>query len=92
MKQESKRAPWKKKEPYSMSGKERAAEDRSIFERARMEERSTQNVVVKFNKYLIVKELVHSFTVNMKIPLRRTEVMERMGAAFPGLEIRTEES
>lgn len=82
------REPWKKKEPQNrLTQKEKAALEKSSAERATMEKHSTQNVIVRFNKYLIARELVRSFTVNIQIPLRKNEIMERMAAAFPGLEI-----
>lgn len=82
------REPWKKKEPQNrLSEKEKTSMEKSVAERASMEKRSIQHVIVKFNKYLIPKEMFYNFTVNMKIPLRRTEIIERMAAAFPDIPI-----
>jgi hypothetical protein len=92
MKQESKREIWKKKEPSMVTEKETTFDERSDAERTMMELASAQNVTVVFHKYVIPRgDLLHTFTVNMRIPLRRSEVMERMATAFPGLEIKTEE-
>jgi hypothetical protein len=88
MGQDSKRAIWKKKEPFMASGKERAAEARSIIERAEM--LRSQNVIVRFNKYLLASEYHTIFTVIVRIPMRTSEIMERMAAAFPGLDVSEE--
>lgn len=82
------REPWKKKEPQNrLSEKEKTGMEKSVAERATMEKLSIQRVIVRFNKYLIPKEMFYSFTVNMRIPLRRTEIIERMAAAFPEMSI-----
>lgn len=82
--------PWKKHEPGArLSQKDRALQEKSKHERLVMEKRSTQHVKVIFKDYLFgLPDLIHSFQVDLKIPLSTKEIMKRMGAAFPELELK----
>ena len=57
-----------------------------------MEKRVQQQVKIIFRKHLFhIPNFVHSFEVHLKIPLGRTEIMERMSQAFPELILHQEE-
>ena len=79
--------PWKKKEPGArLSNK--AVKDQKAIQRQRFhtERENSQRVRIYCNKNIFnMPGLFTSFTVKVKIPLRESEIMERMRAAFPEL-------
>jgi len=83
--------PWKRKEPgVRLSQKEKRHQSHYEQQRSHMEAVSTQKVKIYCNKNVFLPPgLFTSFTVKVKIPLRESEFMERMRAAFP--ELRWEE-
>ena len=82
--------PWQRKEPGSrLTAKQRALESKSQRERSQMENKSTQKAYVVFPKYLYSLDMRHKFYVELNIPLRMEEIMERMQLAFPNCELKT---
>lgn len=79
--------PWKKKEPGArLSKRERYTKKLNEDQRAHMDAISTQKVTVTIHKNLLgTPGLFKSFTVRVKIPLNKTEIDERIRAAFPEL-------
>lgn len=77
--------PWKKKEPGARLSS-RALKDQQICHKQREDMEKTQDVKVFCKRELFSQAgLFYSFTVSMKIPLRKEEIDERMKAAFPEL-------
>lgn len=84
--------PWKKKEPKARLSKKALENQRAIErQRSHTERVNTQRVRIYCNKNIFnMPGLFTSFTVKVKIPLRESEIMERMRTAFP--ELKWEES
>jgi len=80
--------PWKKKEPGARLSKKALKDQRAIERQSSHTERvNTQRVWIYCNKNIFsMPGLFTSFTVKVKIPLRESEIMERMKAAFPELK------
>jgi hypothetical protein len=85
MTDESKRETWKKKEAFMTNPKVRMAEAKTLMERKEM--LKAQSVIVVFDKYLLARQYHSHFSVNLSIPLSKSEVMERMATAFPELNL-----
>jgi len=85
--------PWKRKEAGSrVSTRQKVNEARNIMDRANTEDKAIQDVKVIFDKKLWgMPQQILSFKVELKIPLHSSEIMERMAAAFPELELKKEE-
>lgn len=81
---------WKKKEPGArLSIKQKALHNKSEHERSVMEKRSTQNVKVIFKDSLTgLPDVFHKFQIELEIPLTQKEIMQRVHAAFPELELK----
>ena len=80
--------PWKKKEPNARLSN-RALKDERIGkkQRSRMERLATLRVRITCHKSLfLMPGLFRSFNVQVSIPMRESEFMERMKAAFPELK------
>lgn len=80
--------PWKKGEPGGRLSN-RAMKDQKIMEKqaAEMKQAATQKIRVYCNKNLFLPGIFKSFTVNVSIPLREEEILEKMSLAFPGATI-----
>ncbi len=85
--------PWKRMEPGSRSSTRQKVNDaRNIVEKANMEEKAIQDVKVVFDKKLWgMPQQILSYKVELKIPLHSSEIMQRMAAAFPELELKKED-
>lgn len=78
--------PWKKKEPGARLSA-RAQKDQQICQKQRSEMDDSQHVKVFCNREFFRESgLFYSFSVHMKIPLRKQEIDQRMKAAFPELK------
>jgi len=79
--------PWKHKEPGARLSRKALIDQNAIAKQsfdAKIE--NTQNVKVFCNKNIFnMPGLFTSFTVKVKIPLRKSEFMERVAVAFPEL-------
>lgn len=85
--------PWKKHEPGSrLTATEKKRQSRSQGERSAMEHKSKQNVKIVFKNWLFgLPAQIRAFEVELSIPLSTEEIMKRMGAAFPELELKLPE-
>lgn len=78
--------PWKNREPGARLS-ERAHRDQMAGEsqRRQMEDAATQEVLIVLPKSLFSPGQYKSFRVEMKLPLNKDEIDQRMRAAFPDL-------
>ena len=79
--------PWKKKEAGARLS-EKALRDQNVIQkqRNRMEKAASQNVRIICHDLMLFPGLFKTFTVKVRIPLRKAEIDERMKAAFPELK------
>lgn len=79
--------PWKKKEPGARLSQKAVKDQRAMERQRRRTERAlTQQLIIECNKDLFgTPGLYKSFTLRVKIPLRKDEIENRMKAAFPEL-------
>ena len=85
--------PWKKHEPGArVSKKQKDTENRHKHQRSVMEKKSTQNVTVYPESNPLVdwlpKGYYKQFSVKLSIMVTEEEFLERMGNAFPELELK----
>jgi hypothetical protein len=84
--------PWKRKEAGSRTTRQKVNDAKGIMERAKTEDTASQDVKIVFDKKLWgMPQQIFSYKVELKIPLHSSEIMERMAAAFPELELKKED-
>ena len=79
--------PWKKKEVGARLS-ERALRDQRAMQKQseKMERAASQSVRIICHDLMLFPGLFKTFTVKVRIPLRKAEIDERMKAAFPELK------
>jgi hypothetical protein len=79
--------PWKKKESGArLSPKEIKLQKKGIKERAQMEKKSVQKVIIYPHKTgfgFITPKKFKAFTITLEIPIKRSDFYKRMQLAFP---------
>lgn len=79
--------PWKKKE-FGARMSDKAHKDQRIMntQSNEMKKAASQHVTIICHHQLLFPGIFRTYTVKLKIPLRKEEIDERMKAAFPELK------